>query len=46
MALISSTPLLVEARKQGYGIVAFNVHTIEMLQAVVDAAEESHSPLI
>ncbi|NHN30210.1 class II fructose-bisphosphate aldolase [Paenibacillus agricola] len=46
MTLISSTPLLVEARKQGYGIVAFNVHTIEMLQAVVDAAEESRSPLI
>jgi tagatose 1,6-diphosphate aldolase GatY/KbaY len=46
MTLISSTPLLVEARKQGYGIVAFNVHTLEMLQAVVDAAEESHSPLI
>lgn len=46
MALISSTPLLIEARKHGYGIVAFNVHTLEMLQAVVDAAEESRSPLI
>ncbi|MDF2959659.1 MAG: tagatose-bisphosphate aldolase [Paenibacillus sp.] len=46
MALVSSTPLLQEARKQGYGIVAFNVHTLEMLQAVVDAAEESRSPLI
>jgi len=46
MSLVSSTPLLVEARKQGYGIVAFNVHTLEMLQAVVDAAAESRSPLI
>ncbi|WP_027086285.1 class II fructose-bisphosphate aldolase [Cohnella panacarvi] len=46
MSLVSSTPLLLEARKQGYGIVAFNVHTLEMLQAVVDAAEESRSPLI
>lgn len=46
MALVSSTPMLEEARKQGYGIVAFNVHTLEMLQAVVDAAEESRSPLI
>ncbi len=46
MALVSSTPLLNEARKRGYGIVAFNVHTLEMLQAVVDAAEECRSPLI
>lgn len=46
MGLVSSTPLLVEARKNGYGIVAFNVHTLEMLQAVVDAAEETGSPLI
>ncbi|HUC91895.1 MAG TPA: class II fructose-bisphosphate aldolase [Paenibacillus sp.] len=46
MSLVSSTPLLLKARKQGYGIVAFNVHTLEMLQAVVEAAEESRSPLI
>ncbi|MED4752022.1 class II fructose-1,6-bisphosphate aldolase [Brevibacillus choshinensis] len=46
MGLVSSTPLLQEARKNGYGIVAFNVHTLEMMQAVVDAAEESRSPLI
>ncbi|MGG4033560.1 class II fructose-bisphosphate aldolase [Paenibacillus cisolokensis] len=46
MALVSSTPLLIEARQRGYGIVAFNVHTLEMLQAVVEAAEESRSPLI
>ena len=46
MSLVSSTPLLVEARQQGYGIVAFNVHTLEMLQAVVDAAEDSRAPLI
>jgi tagatose 1,6-diphosphate aldolase GatY/KbaY len=46
MGLVSSTPLLVEARKNGYGVVAFNVHTLEMLQAVVDAAEETGSPLI
>ncbi|WP_019536803.1 class II fructose-bisphosphate aldolase [Paenibacillus ginsengihumi] len=46
MTLISSTPLLVEARKEGYGVAAFNVHTLEMLQAVAEAAEESRSPLI
>lgn len=46
MALVSSTPMLIEARKQGYGVVAFNVHTLEMMQAVVEAAEETRSPLI
>jgi len=46
MTLVSSTPLLVEAREKGYAVPAFNVHTLEMLQAVVEAAEESGSPLI
>lgn len=46
MALVSSTPLLNAARKNGYCIGAFNVHTLEMLQAVVEAAEETQSPLI
>lgn len=46
MALVSSTPLLVEAREKGFAVVAFNVHTLEMLQAVVEAAEESGAPLI
>lgn len=46
MPLVSSTPLLQAARRNGYGIGAFNVHTLEMLQAVVEAAEETDSPLI
>jgi tagatose 1,6-diphosphate aldolase GatY/KbaY len=46
MPLVSSTPLLEAARALGYGIGAFNVHTLEMLQAVVEAAEETQSPLI
>jgi tagatose 1,6-diphosphate aldolase GatY/KbaY len=46
MALVSSTPLLRDARDGGYCIGAFNVHTLEMLQAVVEAAEELRSPLI
>ncbi|GIP23451.1 class II fructose-bisphosphate aldolase [Paenibacillus sp. J22TS3] len=46
MALVSSTPLLETARQGGYCIGAFNVHTLEMLQAVVEAAEETQSPLI
>lgn len=44
--LISSTSMLQAARAGGYGVCAFNVHTLEMLQAVVDAAEELQAPLI
>ncbi|WP_374018286.1 class II fructose-bisphosphate aldolase [Paenibacillus thiaminolyticus] len=44
--LISSNSMLQAAREQGFGITAFNVHTLEMLQAVVEAAEDTQSPLI
>lgn len=46
MALISSTEMLQTARQNGYCIGAFNVHTLEMFQAVVEAAEACESPLI
>lgn len=46
MPLISSTEMLQHARANQYAITAFNVHTLEMLQAVVEAAAETNSPLI
>lgn len=46
MSLISSTEMLQIARKNKYAVGAFNVHTLEMLQAVVEAAVETQSPLI
>ncbi|MBO8165171.1 MAG: class II fructose-1,6-bisphosphate aldolase [Brevibacillus sp.] len=46
MELVSSVSMLNEARKNGYAVVAFNFHTLEMMQAVVEAAEECRSPLI
>ncbi|MHA6484681.1 class II fructose-bisphosphate aldolase [Paenibacillus sp. strain BS8-2] len=46
MPLISTTSMLQHARKHGYAVAAFNVHTLEMLQAVVEAAAETESPLI
>ncbi|MCL6442509.1 MAG: tagatose-bisphosphate aldolase subunit GatY [Alicyclobacillus sp.] len=46
MSLVSSTTMLIEARKNGYCIGAFNIHTLEMLQAVVEAAAEMDSPVI
>lgn len=38
--------MLHAARSGGYAIVACNVHTLEMLQAVAEAAEEVRAPLI
>ncbi len=46
MTLVSSTPLLQTARREGFCVGAFNVHTLEMLQAVVEAAAELDAPLI
>jgi tagatose 1,6-diphosphate aldolase GatY/KbaY len=46
MPLVSSTFMLQHARKEGYAVVAFNVHTLEMLQGAVEAAEEAEAPLI
>jgi len=46
MPLTSTTAVLRHARKHGYAVAAFNVHTLEMMQAVVDAAIESEAPLI
>jgi tagatose 1,6-diphosphate aldolase GatY/KbaY len=38
--------MLRQARDGKFGIVAFNVHTLEMMQAVVEAAEECEAPVI
>ncbi|CQR46254.1 D-tagatose-1,6-bisphosphate aldolase subunit GatY [Paraliobacillus sp. PM-2] len=46
MTLVNSTPMLREARKLGYGIVAFNVHSLDMLYSVAEAAAELDAPLI
>jgi len=46
MALVSSTPMLQKARDNGFCIAAFNIHTLEMMQAVVEAAEENEAPVI
>ncbi|MBB6729818.1 class II fructose-bisphosphate aldolase [Cohnella zeiphila] len=46
MPLVSSASMLQAARAGGYAVAAFNVHTLEMLQAVVEAANELRSPLI
>lgn len=46
MALVTSKELLLDAQKNGYGVGAFNVENMEMVQAVVAAAEELRAPVI
>lgn len=46
MALVTTKQLLLDAQKGGYAIGAFNVENMEMVQAVVAAAEELQSPVI
>lgn len=46
MPLVSSTSMLRTAREQRFAVAAFNVHTLEMLQAVAEAAAELNAPLI
>lgn len=46
MSLVTSKELLLDAQKNGYAVGAFNVENLEMVQAVVEAAEELHFPVI
>lgn len=46
MALVTTKELLLKAQEGGYAIGAFNVENMEMVQAVLAAAEELHSPVI
>ena len=46
MPLVTSKQLLLDAQKNGYAVGAFNVENMEMVMAVLAAAEESRSPVI
>lgn len=46
MSLVTTKELLLNAQKNGYAVGAFNVENMEMVQAVVAAAEELNSPVI
>jgi len=46
MAFVTTEKLLLDAQKQGYAVGAFNVENLEMVQAVVAAAEELKAPVI
>nr|AAC43448.1 fructose-1,6-bisphosphate aldolase [Cupriavidus necator H16] len=46
MALISLRQLLDHAGEFGYGVPAFNVNNLEQIHAIMEAAEETDSPVI
>src|SRR5512135_654548 len=46
MPLVSMRQLLDHAAEHGYGLPAFNVNNLEQIQAIMEAAEETNSPVI
>jgi fructose-bisphosphate aldolase class II len=46
MPLVTMRQLLDEAAKGGYGVGAFNVNNMEQIQAIMEAARETQSPVI
>ena len=46
MALVTSRQMLLDAQKGQYAVGAFNVENMEMVMAVIKAAEELHAPVM
>ncbi|MCA9195851.1 MAG: class II fructose-bisphosphate aldolase, partial [Planctomycetales bacterium] len=46
MALLPLRTLLDHAAENGYGVAAFNVNNMEQIQAIMEAANETDSPVI
>lgn len=46
MPLVPMRQILDEAAKGGYGVGAFNVNNMEQIQAIMEAADETKSPVI
>jgi len=46
MALVSLRQLLDHAAEHGYGVPAFNVNNLEQMRAMMEAADETDSPVI
>lgn len=44
--LLTGKELLLDAQKNGYAVGAFNVNNMEIIQAIIEAAEETNSPVI
>ena len=46
MALISMRQMLDHAAENNYGVPAFNVNNLEQMRAIMEAAQETNSPVI
>jgi len=46
MPLVSMRQLLDHAAENGYGLPAFNVNNLEQVRAIMEAADETNSPVI
>ena len=46
MSLISMRQLLDHAAENSYGVPAFNVNNLEQMRAIMEAADETNSPVI
>ena len=46
MALVPMRLLLDHAAENNYGLAAFNVNNMEQIQAIMEAAKETNSPVI
>ncbi len=46
MPLVTTKKMLLDAQEGQYAVGAFNVENMEMVMAVIEAAEELHSPVI
>jgi fructose-bisphosphate aldolase class II len=46
MSIVTMRQLLDEAAKGGYGVGAFNVNDMEQIQAIIEAASETNSPVV
>ena len=46
MPMISMRKMLDHAAEHGYAVPAFNVHNMEQMHAIMEAAEKTDSPVI
>jgi len=46
MPLVTTEQMLLDAQRGGYAVGAFNVENMEMIQAVIAAAQELHAPVM
>ena len=46
MPLVTTKEMFEKSIKEGYAIGAFNVNNMEIIQGIVDAAQEENSPVI